>query len=263
MDVEKEVKRSFIKFPDEIRDKESTKQDQFTTKTKFVYLVIRWCQYSNNGASPSVKRMREEFGVDRKTYFKALDELEKSGFIKYRKSQTSARIEVDLIEKGKTSFSMIPKSVILTRTMTNSHKVFVAMIWKMFIEKRKSSMSEVRVSVSEIVNNIVKIGFSKNYIYKYVNELSSADSGFINVFNRAKKSLTINFENIYLMLDYELEQRDSERKNRKKFIYVSPVPFEYEVDNENFQIVRNKEFDNAETKAHKKIISDIDFVNNL
>lgn len=263
MDVEKEVKRSFVKLPDKIREKETSGQYPFSTKTKFVYLVISWYQYSNYGQSPSIKMMRERFGIDSKTYLKALEELSNSGFVKYKKHSTSTSIDVDIIDKNKEAFSMIPTSVILTRVLTNNHKIFVAIMWKMFASGRNGRMSEIHMTTNEIVKEIKKIGFSKNYIYKYINELSSKDSGYINVFTRNKNVFKINFENLFIISEYEFGETFMSKKNKKKFIYVSPVPFEYTIDEESLKVIRNKEFKDAETKLHKKLISDIDFVNNL
>ena len=263
MDIEKKVKSNFVKFPDRVRDKNSSGIGSISTKTKFIYLVISWHQYSNSGKSPSFKMMKETFGVNRKTYIKALEELHESCFIDYKRDLSSGSIDINIIGKDKSTFSMIPTAAILTRTLTNSHKVFVAIMWKMFVNKRKRTMSEICITTNEIVKETEKIGFSKNYIYKYVNELSSPDSGYINVFTRNKNTYKINFENLLLMLEYEYFQRDIERKSRNKFIYVSPVPFEYIIDENDFNIIRNKEFENATTKMHKKLISDIDFVNNL
>jgi len=250
----------FVKLPDKLRVKNSAGIDGITAKSKFVYLIISWHKYVYNNDSPSFKCMKERFGINRSIYLKAIKELSESKFIKCKRiSSGYGSIDISILSDNNERFSMIPSAIVTTRTLTNSHKIFFSIIWKLFRTNHSSGESEINLTVNELVKQIEKVGFSKNFIYKYMKEMSDESYGYIPLIMKNGNKYTINFENLFYISEYEFIKRENEYMSRNKFKYVSPVPFEYSIDKENQVVVRNKMFDKFDTKTSKKFISDIEF----
>lgn len=254
------VTSKFVKLPDKLRCKISSGLDGISAKSKFVYLIISWHKYVYNNDSPSFKCMKERFGINRKIYLKAIEELSENKFIECKRINSGyGSIDISILSEASEKFSMIPSAIIITRTLTNSHKIFFSIIWKLFRLNQSNGESEINITINELVKQTEKIGFSKNFIYKYMKELSDESFGYIPLIIKNGNNYRINFENLFYISEYEFIKRENEYRSRSKFKYVSPVPFEYYIDKDKQCVVRNQIFDQFDTKTSRKFISDIEF----
>lgn len=203
-------KKNFIEFdggetqlPDNVR---SASPKELSLTTKFVYLALKWVKgVLREDFSPSYKFMNKRFGISSISYSKALKELSEAEVIKvgYSFSGEKKFLKIDMLGRDNVS-DRIPSVILTTECLTTQQKVFLAMLWKlMYVDGDIRSVS-TSYSPHAIDKHLKGLGLSRTPIYNRITELSSPDSGFINILeDRGDGCLSINLNILYALWQYE------------------------------------------------------------
>lgn len=234
------------KFPHEIRDAKSQskykkEKDYLSTSAKLVYLFLVKQKSISSDRTPTYSYMKNFYGVSNGSYKRALDELESFGAISVdtRPYKDTGVLDIEINQKilNSKGFEMIPNSILHTDVYTNDHKLFLAMLWKLYIEKKSNtskSVYYVLMSDSAIVREMTKIGFSNVHTLNMLKDLSDPQRGWVTVLTKIKKGYMFNCsvcDALWGRIEKLWHTVTSDKTYGYSYpVYVKPIPFDFECE---------------------------------
>ncbi|MGL5013676.1 MAG: hypothetical protein ACRC6V_05210 [Bacteroidales bacterium] len=253
---------SFTQYPNKLR---KTKTDTMSPMSKLCFVILMFEKKRSNSKpfTPSYGYMKKHYDINSKVWKNALDELQSEGYIsvdvvsiKPRKISISINKEHD---KGK-AFSMFPNVILLTDVYTNNQKIFIGTLFGEFLKDFRVSGGRIALTPYQICKKLTDVDFKKSYIYETLKELSSPDSGFLNIL--------IKDDGGSFYMDFSVFNAISDRLLEKLYVmhkagwyerseYLPPVKGQYKYSHDTLSIIEDTDLSNMVKvkKAYKPRIS--------
>ncbi|WP_282015595.1 helix-turn-helix domain-containing protein [Marinifilum flexuosum] len=204
--------------------------------SKLIYLILCFHQDRDEFFTPSYQMMQECYGIGRKSYNTAKDQLEKIGFIKVIKGTKGTRDKITITGKGdKESWEQIQNVLIVTPCLTPIQKLFIALLHKEIYHDAESRSKNIYFSVNYIAKKLEPIGLSRKTVLKSFKELGDPESGYINILRKSSNSYEINPHAIYALYDFNFKAK---KHSRFKYpIYTKVISGMYKFDMQRNKIL--------------------------